>query len=56
MPKCVVILQYVKDRDRLKSHSFFLPPDFTDSWTVMNSESGGLWIYNQFEFEIFLKW
>ena len=30
MSKSLVFLQYVKDRDRLKSHSFFLPLDFID--------------------------
>ena len=30
MPKCLVFLQHVKERDRLKSHLFFPPLDFTD--------------------------
>ena len=28
MPKCLVFLQQLEERDRLKSHSFFLPPAF----------------------------
>ena len=31
MPKCLVLLQHVKEQDRLKSHSFFLLLDFINS-------------------------
>ena len=46
MPKCLVLLLHVEEQDRLKSHSFFLPPDFIDSQTIMNSKIDRLWICN----------